>query len=189
MARQIIDDVVKCNRNRNLKGFYDLSEMPVYNCEVRDSSKDVIKLDTVSSKDASKLGLMETVIAGVENFTLEPGEATVVLMQNGITDNVSVNPIVIKLIKVATAASFSQNEDYCYVLSEMVKQLLENIKSITLPLPLPKNNKSQEVMSAELNNAIKELFEKHGVIYSAVLEQGKELNTLLKAANAAHKEE
>lgn len=185
MARQIIDDVVTRNRSRNIEGYYELSSMPVYNCEIRDANKDVIKLESVSSKDASKLGLMDIVITGVENFMLEPGDGVVALMNDaGDVENVKVNPIVIKLIKVATAASFSQNEDYCFVLSEMVKQILGNVKNIVLPLSLPRNNKTQEVLSDELNLAVKELFDKHSVKYSEVLDSKKGMGKLLKAAEA-----
>lgn len=188
MARQMIDDVVVYNRSRNPEVYYELSSMPIYGCEVRDASKDVIKLDSVSSKDASKLGIMEIIRVGVENFTLEPGDGTVVLLRenNEEPENVKVSPIVVKLLKVATAASFSQNEDYCYVLSELVKQILENVKNITLPLSLPKNNKTQEVLSAELNDVVKELFDKYDVPYSAILDTTKGVNKLLKAAEASN---
>lgn len=188
MARQMIDDVVVYNRSRNPQAYYELSGMPIYSCEIRDASKDVIKLDSITNKNASKLGIMEIIKAGVENFALEPGDGTVVLVkENGEEpENVKVNPVTVKLIKVATAASFSQNEDYCYVLSEMVRQVLNNVKNITLPLSLPKNNKTQEVLSEELNDVVKELFDKYNVPYSVILDSTKGVNKLLKAAEASN---
>lgn len=188
MPRPIIDEVVTDNRFRNQQVYYEVLDMPMYVGDVRDANKDVIKLGS-PSKGVSKLGILEILKTGIESFALEPGEGQIISVKTvdgkQVTKAVNVDPCIVKLIKVAVVASYSQNDDYSLVISEFARQLLETCENINLPLHLPRNNKAQQVLSDELNEFVEDYLTKNNIKFYTEVSGKSSYNKLLQAAEAS----
>ena len=102
-----------------------------------------------------------------------------------IAESTVVHPVLIKLIKTCVASSYNPNEDYSVVISEFVISLLNSIGNLNLPLQLPENNKTQKIVSLELNNYLKDLCDENDIPYHVVIESKpakKKKHPLIEAA-------
>ena len=185
-GHDIIDSVVVKNQGRNMDVFMSAQDYPPYFGAVN-VGEHKLKLSPIRGR--SKLGkqlLIQDIVEGVKNFKLDTGEAKVSLVKDGvIAESTVVHPVLIKLIKTCVAASYNPNEDYSVVISEFVISLLNSIGNLNLPLQLPENNKTQKIVSLELNNYLKDLCDENDIPYHVVIESKpakKKKHPLIEAA-------
>ena len=190
MSRLIIDDIVDRNRERNLSTYFTAKELPKYFGEVEDA-REATKLDSVRGAKKTGNSLIENIKIGVEAMQLEGSKGIIRELVNGIPRDKYVHPDIIKLAKVCIVGSYSQNEDYTEVVSEFAKNILIMADNINVPIPLPKNNKLQKLLSEELNEYLLEFLQKRNIPYFEIVDNVKatvvksKKNKLLEAANAA----
>jgi len=190
MSRLIIDDIVDRNRERNLSTYFTAKELPKYFGEVEDA-REATKLDSVRGAKKTGNSLIENIKIGVEAMQLEGSKGIIRELVNGIPRDKYVHPDIIKLAKVCIVGSYSQNEDYTEVVSEFAKNILMMADNINVPIPLPKNNKLQKLLSEELNEYLLEFLQKRNIPYFEIVDNVKatvvksKKNKLLEAANAA----
>ena len=190
MSRPIIDDIVDRNRERNLSTYFTAKELPRYFGEVEDA-RESIKLDSVRGAKKTGNSLIENIKIGVEAMQLEGSNGIIRELVNGIPKDKHVHPDIIKLAKVCIVGSYSQNEDYTEVISEFAKNILIMADNINIPIPLPKNNKLQKLLSEELNEYLLDFLQKRDIPYFEIVDNVKttviksKKNKLLEAANAA----
>ena len=190
MSRLIIDDIVDRNRERNLSTYFTAKELPKYFGEVEDA-REATKLDSVRGAKKTGNSLIENIKIGVEAMQLEGSKGIIRESVNGIPRDKYVHPDIIKLAKVCIIGSYSQNEDYTEVVSEFAKNILIMADNINVPIPLPKNNKLQKLLSEELNEYLLEFLQKRNIPYFETVDNVKatvvksKKNKLLEAANAA----
>lgn len=190
MSRLIIDDIVDRNRERNLSTYFTAKELPKYFGEVEDA-REATKLDSVRGAKKTGNSLIENIKIGVEAMQLEGSKGIIRELVNGIPKDKHVHPDIIKLAKVCIVGSYSQNEDYTEVVSEFAKNILIMADNINVPIPLPKNNKLQKLLSEELNEYLLEFLQKRNIPYFEIVDNVKatviksKKNKLLEAANAA----
>lgn len=185
-GHDIIDSVVVRNQGRAMDVFTSAQDYPPYFGAVNTGEH---KLKLTPIRGRNKLGkqlLIQDIVEGVKNFKLDTGEAKVSLVKDGvITESTVVHPVLIKLIKTCVAASYNPNEDYSIVVSEFVTMLLNNVGNLNLPLQLPENNKTQKIVSTELNNYLKDLCNENDIPYHVIIESKatkKKKHPLLEAA-------
>lgn len=185
-GHDIIDSVVVKNQGRNMDVFMSAQDYPPYFGAVN-VGEHKLKLSPIRGR--SKLGkqlLIQDIVEGVKNFKLDTGEAKVSLVKDGvIAESTVVHPVLIKLIKTCVASSYNPNEDYSVVISEFVISLLNSIGNLNLPLQLPENNKTQKIVSLELNNYLKDLCDENDIPYHVVIESKpakKKKHPLIEAA-------
>lgn len=185
-GHDIIDSVVVKNQGRNMDVFMSAQDYPPYFGAVN-VGEHKLKLSPIRGR--SKLGkqlLIQDIVEGVKNFKLDTGEAKVSLVKDGvIAESTVVHPVLIKLIKTCIASSYNPNEDYSVVISEFVISLLNSIGNLNLPLQLPENNKTQKIVSLELNNYLKDLCDENDIPYHVVIESKpakKKKHPLIEAA-------
>lgn len=185
-GHDIIDSVVVKNQGRAMDVFMSAQDYPPYFGAVN-TGEHKLKLSPIRGRN--KLGkqlLIQDIVEGVKNFKLDAGEAKVSLVKDGvIAESTVVHPVLIKLIKTCVAASYNPNEDYSIVVSEFVKLLLDNVGNLNLPLQLPENNKTQKIVSLELNNYLKDLCNENDIPYHVVIDSKpvkKKKHPLIKAA-------
>lgn len=185
-GHDIIDSVVVKNQGRNMDVFMSAQDYPPYFGAVN-VGEHKLKLSPIRGR--SKLGkqlLIQDIVEGVKNFKLDAGEAKVSLVKDGvIAESTVVHPVLIKLIKTCVAVSYNPNEDYSVVISEFVISLLNSIGNLNLPLQLPENNKTQKIVSLELNNYLKDLCDENDIPYHVVIESKpakKKKHPLIEAA-------
>ena len=185
-GHDIIDSVVVKNQGRNMDVFMSAQDYPPYFGAVN-VGEHKLKLSPIHGR--SKLGkqlLIQDIVEGVKNFKLDTGEAKVSLVKDGvIAESTVVHPVLIKLIKTCVASSYNPNEDYSVVVSEFVTSLLNSIGNLNLPLQLPENNKTQKIVSLELNNYLKDLCDENDIPYHVVIESKpakKKKHPLIEAA-------
>lgn len=185
-GHDIIDSVVVKNQGRAMDVFMSAQDYPPYFGAVN-TGEHKLKLSPIRGRN--KLGkqlLIQDIVEGVKNFKLDAGEAKVSLVKDGvIAESTVVHPVLIKLIKTCVAASYNPNEDYSIVVSEFVKLLLDNVGNLNLPLQLPENNKTQKIVSLELNNYLKDLCNENDIPYHVIIDSKpakKKKHPLIEAA-------
>lgn len=186
VGRDIIDDIV-INRERinpSLLETIKLNPQFFGGVIIED---DKIKLESIKGKTKIKSRrLISSIEEGVRLFKLEPTEPIIKIMNNGVVEDIKVDAIIIKLIKVGIIASYSPNEDYSKVVTEFVKTILQSPSNINLPLDLPTDNKVQKIIADELNEYIKELLDSNNIKYhNQLLVEKQKKNKLMQAAEAA----
>ena len=186
VGRDIIDDIV-INRERiNLSLLETIKLNPQFFGGVI-IEDDKIRLESIKGKTKIKSRrLISSIEEGVRLFKLEPTEPVIKIMNNGVVEDIKVDAIIIKLIKVGIIASYSPNEDYSKVVTEFVKAILQSPSNINLPLDLPTDNKVQKIIADELNEYIKELLDSNNIKYhNQLLVEKQKKNKLMQAAEAA----
>lgn len=186
VGRDIIDDIV-INRehiNPSLLETIKLNPQFFGGVIIED---DKIRLESIKGKTKIKSRrLISSIEEGVKLFKLEPTEPIIKIMNNGVVEDIKVDAVIIKLIKVGIIASYSPNEDYSKVVTEFVKAILQNPSNINLPLDLPTDNKVQKIIADELNEYIKELLDSNNIKYhNQLLVEKQKKNKLMQAAEAA----
>lgn len=186
VGRDIIDDIV-INRERinpSLLETIKLNPQFFGGVIIED---DKIRLESIKGKTKIKSRrLISSIEEGVKLFKLEPTEPVIKIMNNGVVEDIKVDAVIIKLIKVGIIASYSPNEDYSKVVTEFVKTILQSPSNINLPLDLPTDNKVQKIIADELNEYIKELLDSNNIKYhNQLLVEKQKKNKLMQAAEAA----
>lgn len=184
MARVIIDSVVVDRKNINPTLYYNAISLPTYMGAVQDATKPYMRLDANIKDKAAKIGVVEALKNMVASFQLEPGPAKIILCKDDMPITYEVSPALVKLIKVFAVGSYSQNVDYSICITKVVETILSNPDKVILPMPLPKDNKVQQVLSDELNEYLLSYFEENSIPYSKLLNDEKGVNKLMTAATA-----
>ena len=165
--RDIIDEVVVKNKERNLTVFNNAKDLPPYFGSVKCDEKKMKLTPIKGRQKLGKLTLITDIVESVKNFQLDKGEGKIVKVtdEKSTPSTTIVNVELIKLIKVCAAASYSPIEDYSIVLTEFVKELLGTAGSLNLPIHLPAGNKTQKLIGGELNTYLKELCDENSIPY------------------------
>lgn len=187
-GHDIIDKIVMNNADRNRVLYDNACSIPHYFGGVN-IGEDQLKLAVMKDKkNITTVSLINDIIYSTENLQLDASTVGVILDSRtgeGITHKV--HPTIIKFIKSCIASSYNPCEDFSIVVSACVKEILDHIQNITLPLELPKKNKTQKLIAEGLNDYFKKLCDETNTSYSTVIDvpkKGKKsVNQLLEQAS------
>lgn len=170
-GRDVIDSVVVDNQSRNPQLFNEVKDLPTYYGCVNIGEKKFGLTPIRNRNRIGKLPIIQFIIDNVENFTLKNGVATISKVEDGvIVDTTEVHPMLIKVIKVCAAASYSPNEDFSIVLTEFVKELNRTCKALCLPIDLPRSTATMKIVGLELNTWLKDLCDENDIRYTELVE-------------------
>ncbi len=169
-GHDIIDDVALKNQDRNTDLFLMCKDMPPYFGQTNIGEE---KVTLTPIKRRGKLGnlkLVADVVEGVRNLTLKDTPASITLVEEGGgTRRVPVHPEIVKFVKTCTVCSYNANSDFCDVLTFFVHEVTGNCEHLILPIDYHAANKTQKVLTKELNEFLKELCDENGIEYGEVL--------------------
>lgn len=188
-GRDIIDDIAVVNASRNIVAFENSKSLPMYFGGVEIGTTKVTLDPITNKKNIGKEPIIVDIINGTKNFNLSDEQARIIYMDGEITEKtLNVHPTLIKLLKTCVASSYNVCKDYSTVVSAFVKQLLDNLPTIILPLDLPAGNKLQKIIGSELNEFLKEICDTENIDYQEIVEKPKKTkkkDALMDAAEAA----
>lgn len=187
--RDILDDVVVKNQGRNQQIFQSVQNIPTYFGSTNNSAEKFRLKQTARRKELGKQSLICDIILGTEALNLEGNDGKVVKVEGSLTSTTDIHPKIIKFIKTCVACSMTQCDDYNKVVGFMAKELLEMINHISLPIPLPADNKIQKIIGEELNDYLKKICDETETKWSEMIVQSPKKKTgkdlLLSAARGS----
>lgn len=182
-GRDIIDQVVVENQGRNIQAYEDARNMPPYFGAVS-IGEDQMTLTTVKNKKEMRpSSILCDIFASAENMQLQDGDGVIKTLTDTVVVD-KVHPAIIKLAKACVVGSYTPCEGLTNVLSDFVRQLLDNARHLCLPLPLVANTDVEKVIGQELNDYLRKLCDANDIPYGEVIVQkkGRSIGAMLAAA-------
>lgn len=183
-SRPILDDIVTSNKNRNLALYSQALAYPPYFGRVNIGMHKVELAGIKTVKSMEKQSLIHAIINTAEMMKLKEGTGIVRLYKNGVLTDVNVDPYLIRFIKACAVCSYSMNEEYSIAVTDFLKEVLDNIDSLYIPIQIRDTSKVQKIVCKELNEYLKKICDETGTKYSEVVKakKSKSLNELLSDA-------
>lgn len=167
-GRDIIDEIAIANADRNRELYDNACAIPHYFGGV-EVGEDQLKLQLMQGKNKlSGLSIIYDIIYSTENLKLDDNDdAAIVEVYGDMGVPHEFHPTVIKFIKSCIASSFNPNPDFSYTVSAFVTTFLGGLEnSLTLPIEVQTENKTQKMILEELNKYFKKICDETNTAYS-----------------------
>ena len=168
-GRDIIDDVVEANKERNIDVYTDAKNMPPYYGAVS-IGEDPVSLTTIKNrKNFVQSSMIGDIISSAENMQLSSDNAEIRRLIGEELNVEKVHPAIVKLAKACIAGSYSPSEDFTKAVSNFAKQLLTDAAHLCLPLDAYAENDAQMIIINELNEYLKDLCTRNDIPFGEVV--------------------
>lgn len=170
VGRDIIDDTVHRNYNRNVHLYNQATSMPTYYGRVN-IGMSPITLNTVKNKsNMSERPIIHDIIVSSQNLQLTGDIGKVINVSTGEPVTVSCHPKLIAFIKACAAAHPSTCPEYSEVIALYTQELIKGLPNLNLPINIPTTSKIGSVVLGELNDYLIKMCQDVGIKYYDELE-------------------